>query len=307
MKFEKEHISSRFTLILGLVFLGVVVISVRMIYIMTVKRDYWKNLSDTYVSDSLMVKPNRGNILSADGQLMSTSLPDYRLYIDFRPGDSIAFDSLFINNMDSICDGLAQIIPNWTAQQFKDRFEEQLNKPRSKRSRYFPLYTRHITYIQLNDVKKLPLFREKNKNVSGLVIVERNDRKKPFGSLAKRTLGEMFGAKDSARSGLELAYDSILRGENGWQHRKKVRNRYIGIVDIPPVDGCDLVTTLDVSMQDICESALREKMRELNASMGVVILMEVQTGDVKAIVNLQQYDDGEFYEARNYALASLIL
>ncbi|MBR4366240.1 MAG: PASTA domain-containing protein [Bacteroidaceae bacterium] len=306
MKFEKEHISSRFTLILGFVFIGVVVISVRMIYIMTVKRDYWKAKSEEYVRDSVVVPPNRGNILSADEQLMSTSLPDYRLYIDFCPGDSITFDSLFNNNMDSICNGLSEIIPNWTAQQFKERFVEQLSKPRKKRSRYFPLYTRHITYIQLNDVKKLPLFNEKNKNVSGLVIQERNDRKKPFGSLAKRTLGEMYGAKDSARSGLELAYDSILRGQNGWQHRKKVRNRYLGIVDIPPVDGCDLVTTLDVSMQDICESALREKMRELNASMGVVVLMEVQTGDVKAIVNLQQYDDGEFYEARNYALASLM-
>ena len=102
MKFEKEHISSRFTLILAFVFIGVVVISVRMIYIMTVKRDYWKAKSEEYVRDSVVVPPNRGNILSADGQLMSTSLPDYRLYIDFRPGDSIAFDSLFNNNMDSI-------------------------------------------------------------------------------------------------------------------------------------------------------------------------------------------------------------
>ena len=99
MKFEKEHISSRLTLILALVFLGVIVISVRMIYIMTVKRDYWKTISDSYVRDSVVVAPNRGNILSADGQLMSTSLPDYRLYIDFRPGDSIAFDSLFQQNI----------------------------------------------------------------------------------------------------------------------------------------------------------------------------------------------------------------
>ena len=145
MKFEKEHISSRFTLILGLVFLGVVVISVRMIYIMTVKRDYWKNLSDTYVSDSLMVKPNRGNILSADGQLMSTSLPDYRLYIDFRPGDSIAFDSLFINNMDSICDGLAQIIPPHSSSRTASRNSSTNHAPSAAVISRFTLATSPIS------------------------------------------------------------------------------------------------------------------------------------------------------------------
>lgn len=306
MKFEKEHISQRLMPIVAFILVCGLFVCGRIGYIMTVKREYWKKCAETYVRDSVVIPPDRGNILSADGQLMSTSLPDYKLFIDFRPGDSLTFDSLFIVKMDSICDGLAKIIPNWTADQFRKRFEEQLSKPRKKRSRYYPLYTRHITYLQLNDVKTLPLFRIKNTNVSGLVVVERNDRKKPFGSLAKRTLGEMYGAKDFGRSGLELAYDSILRGQNGCLHRKRVRNQSVGIVDIPPVPGSDLVTTIDVSMQDICESALREKMRELNASMGVVILMEVQTGDVKAIVNLQRYDDGEFYEARNYALASLM-
>ena len=139
-----------------------------------------------------------------------------------------------------------------------------------------------------------------------MVAEERNNRNKPFGSLARRTLGEMFGAKDSARSGLELAYDSLLRGVPGKVHNKKVLSKYLSIVDKEPVDGYDLVSTIDVSMQDICESALREKLHELNAEMGVVVLMEVKTGDVKAIVNLMRYDDGEYYEARNYALAALM-
>ena len=324
MKFDKKYITGRFSAIVIGALLVCVLIIWRALYTATVDRDKWMKVAAISVSDTMVMKPIRGNILSADGQLMASSLPDYKLYIDFLSGidrkDSIDSngklvsrtydvkqleekDSVWMSSMDTICSGLARICPRYT----QDEYKTHLTKGLKERKRYWEVCPHVVlNYIQYNDIMKLPIFNFKNRYRSGLTIVERNNRNKPFGSLAKRTLGEMFGAKDSARSGLELAYDSLLRGVPGKKHHKKVLSKYLDIIDQEPVDGYDLVTTIDVGMQDICESALRQKLQELDATMGVVVLMEVKTGDVKAIVNLQRYDDGNYYEARNYALASLM-
>ncbi len=324
MKFDKKYITGRFSAIVIGALLVCVLIIWKALYTATVDRDKWMQVAAISVSDTMVMKPIRGNILSADGQLMASSLPDYKLYIDFLSGidrkDSIDSngklvsrtydvkqleekDSVWMSSMDTICSGLARICPRYT----QDEYKAHLTKGLKERKRYWEVCPHVVlNYIQYNDIMKLPIFNFKNRYRSGLTIVERNNRNKPFGSLAKRTLGEMFGAKDSARSGLELAYDSLLRGVPGKKHHKKVLSKYLDIIDQEPVDGYDLVTTIDVGMQDICESALRQKLQELDATMGVVVLMEVKTGDVKAIVNLQRYDDGNYYEARNYALASLM-
>lgn len=278
---------------------------------MVIQHDKWVDVGQVSVSDTMELKPNRGNILSSDGkQIMASSLPNYRLYIDFMSGgadkDEKAKeekDSIWNANIDSISRGLYGICPILTEREYKEHLLEGLNGGK----RYWEVCPRQVlNYIQYNEIIRLPIFKEKNKNKSGLVVIEYNNRNKPFGTLAKRTLGDLYGAKDSARSGIELAYDSVLRGKSGKVHHKKVFNKYLDIIDEAPQDGYDVVSTIDVSMQDICESALREKLHELEATMGVAILMEVKTGDVKAIVNLERYDDGNYYEARNYALASLM-
>lgn len=324
MKFDKKYITGRFSGIVICALLICVLIIWRALYTATVERNDWLKVAQIYVSDTLEIKPTRGNIFSADGQLIASSLPDYKVYVDFVSGierrDSFDSkgqpvckvwnekqlaekDTMWLTHMDSICRGLAAICTRYTAEEYK----QHLLKGLEGRKRYWEVCPHVVlNYIQYNEIIKLPIFNHPNKYRSGLTVDERNNRNKPFGSLAKRTLGEMYGAKDSARSGLELAYDSLLRGTPGKKHHKKVLSKYLDIIDQKPVDGYDLVSTIDISMQDICESALREKLHELNASMGVVILMEVQTGDVKAIVNLQRYDDGNYYEARNYALASLM-
>ncbi len=324
MKFDKKYITGRFSAIVIGALLICLLILWKALYTATVDRDKWQEVAAITVSDTMEMKPPRGNILSADGQLMASSLPDYKLYIDFLSGierhDSLDAqgklirkgydkkqleekDSIWKANMDSICSGLASICPKYTLEEYK----KHLMRGLTDKKRYWEVCPHVVlNYIQYNAIMKLPIFEFKNRYRSGLTVVERNNRNKPFGSLAKRTLGEMYGAKDSARSGLELAYDSLLRGIPGKKHHKKVLSKYLDIIDQEPVDGYDLVSTIDVSMQDICESALRQKLQELDASMGVVVLMEVKTGDVKAIVNLQRYDDGNYYEARNYALASLM-
>ena len=116
----------------------------------------------------------------------------------------------------------------------------------------------------------------------------------------------MFGAKDTARFGLELSYDSILRGTNGIVHRRKVRNKFLDITDTPPIDGADIVTTIDVSMQDLAERSLIEELKEINANVGVAIVMDVPTGDIKAIVNMEKCFDGEYREIHNHAVSDLL-
>lgn len=324
MKFDKKFINTRITVLVVVAALVMLAIMGRAIYTATVQNEFWKSVGAVSVSDTMPLPANRGNILSADGQLMASSLPDYKVYIDFLSGverlpDSVApngskikrykpdqvaeKDSMWLTNMDSICRGLARICPNYT---YDEHFEHMMKGLREHK-RYWDVSPRIVlNFIQYNELMQLPVFNLRNRYESGLSVNPRNNRNKPFGSLARRTLGEMYGAKDSARSGLELAFDSLLRGEPGMTHTKKVWKKFLPIIDKEPVDGYDLVSTIDVSMQDICESALREKLHELEASMGVVVLMEVKTGDVKAIVNLMRYDDGEYYEARNYALAALM-
>ena len=134
-----------------------------------------------------------------------------------------------------------------------------------------------------------------------------NQRKKPFGSLAARTLGDLYAdTAQGAKNGIELAFDTLLKGRNGITHRQKVMNKYLNIVDIAPVDGCDIISTIDVGMQDICEKALVDKLKEINASVGVAVLMEVQTGEVKAIVNMMKAGDGNYYEMRNNAISDML-
>lgn len=272
-------------------------------YTMFVNSDYWMKIAERYVKENMELLPTRGNIISADGKLMASSLPEYRIFMDFGVEspvqDSILSDA---RAMDTLCEGMHRIIPECTKEYFARRFR----LGRQKKARYWPLYAKRISFIQYKELLKLPLLRL-GRYTSGLTAEELYRRKKPFGSLASATLGTIFPeAERGGRSGLELAYDSILRGENGIYHRQKVKNKYLNVVDKPAVDGADLITTIDVSMQDIAEKALVDKLREFNAYKGIVIIMETKTGDVKAIVNMQEYSDGNYFEGINFAVSDMM-
>ena len=310
-----------FFVILVMALIGVAIV-VKAGITMFAERQYWQDVADRFVKENVTVKPNRGNIISSDGKLMASSLPEYRIYMDFMSGekdekrrkkDQARRDSILNANMDSICIGLNKIFPDKSVAQFK----AHLKKGRQAKSRnyliYPPLYrfrqntgNLFISYIQYKEVKRLPVFCL-NRYKGGFKELAYNQRKKPFGSLAARTLGDVYAdTAKGARNGIELAFDTILKGRDGLTHRQKVMNKYLNIVDVPPVDGCDLLTTIDVGMQDICEKALVDKLKELNASVGVVVLMEVATGEVKAIVNMMQGKDGEYYEMRNNAISDML-
>lgn len=285
-------------LIMGLIGVAIVV---KAGITMFAERQYWQDVADRFVKENVTVKPNRGNIISSDGKLMASSLPEYRIYMDFKAGAPAKTDSLK-KHMNEICEGLHRIFPDKSAAEFK----AHLQKGMKKGSRNYLIYPKRISYIQYKEAKRLPVFNM-NKYKGGFHELAYNQRKKPFGSLAARTLGDLYAdTAQGAKNGIELAFDTLLKGRDGITHRQKVMNKYLNIVDIPPVDGCDLIATIDVGMQDICEKALVDKLKELNASVGVAVLMEVATGEVKAIVNMMKAADGNYYEMRNNAISDML-
>ncbi len=298
-KFEHDKVMPRYVFFVVLMSVMAIAAIVKAGYTMTVNRSYWLQVSDRVKRDSVPVPPVRGNILSCDGQLLASSLPEYRLFVDFKAMHESKTDTLWDLKEDSICQGLHRAFPEKSAEEFR----KMLRKAKSEQSRRCSLWPRRVNYSTYSMVKSLPLFN-KSSYKGGFYTENYNARKRPYGSIAARTIGDMFGAKDTARCGLELSYDSLLRGQNGIMHRRRVLNKFLSIVDAPAINGADLVTTIDVNMQDLAERALVEELKEptVNGEMGVAILMEVKTGDIKAIVNMTKCEDGEYREVVNSAI-----
>ena len=300
-KFDSKKMMPRYSFIAILLSFLAAMVMTKMVYTMTAKRDFWMQVADRVKIDSLETPPVRGNILSSDGQLMASSLPQYKLYLDFRAMRAAGKDTLFVQKLDSICMGLNYIFPEQSADEFRQHLMEGLEKNKA----HWPIWKRRVNYSTYSEVKKLPVFRLR-KNSSGFHVEEFNARKLAYGSLAQRTIGKMYGEIDSAQCGLELHFDSLLRGDKGIRHRRKILNRYLYLTDTPPEDGADIVTTIDVSMQDLAERSVLKELYKIDGNVGVAIVMEVATGDVKAIVNLTKCADGSYQEIQNHAVSDLL-
>ncbi len=277
-----------------------IIVQARIVYVGTVDRKYWTEVAGRLKRDSLDIQPARGDILSCDEQLMAGSLPEYKLYMDFVAGGERK-DSLWRENLDSVCEGLHAIFPEKSASEFKADLEEG----RRKRKRNWPIWRRRVSYSVYTQVKELPVLNL-SPNSGGFHVEQFNARKRPFGTLARRTIGDIFGAKDTARCGLELSFDSILRGKAGKKNRQKVMNKYQDITIVEPTNGADIVTTIDVNIQDLAERAVIDELRLINGDVGVAIVMEVSTGDVKAIVNMTRDSGGGYSEQKNNAVSDLL-
>lgn len=311
MTVNKKSIMTRFFLIVVFFATIGICIVVKAAIIMFKERGYWNEVADRFVKENVMVDPNRGNILSGDGKLLASSLPEYTLFMDFMVSDNneqrkdkeqAKKDSLFKLHLNDICEGLHRIFPDRSAAAFK----QHLLSGRNQKSRYYKIYPKRVSYIQYKEVQQLPFFNL-GRNRSGLLGVASNNRKRPFGSLAERTIGDVYADTAlGAKNGIELAFDTLLKGKKGVTHRQKVMDKYLNITDIEPIDGADIISTIDVDMQDICEKALVDKLQELNAMVGVAVLMEVKTGEVKAIVNMTRGKDGKYHEIRNNAISDMM-
>lgn len=276
---------------------------------MLVRQSYWEEVRERFTKNNIIDPAIRGNIYDCNNRLLVGSVPEYRLCIDFRviDKDSVARvkaqawrDSAFVNDLDSIAIGLHKIFPDYTVEYFHDRLETGFKKKKNGWS----ILPRHLaTFIEYKQCKELPLLRERSYK-GGFHGDEKMTRKKPYGSLASRTLGTLYRDSDRvAKNGIELAYDSILRGKDGIKHNTKVRNTRVDFSDMAAVDGHDLMTTIDVDIQDVAEKAIVSQLKNLGAEMGIVVVMEAQTGDVKALVNMGRLEDGSYAEVMNYAVS----
>ena len=275
--------------------LGVAIIG-RVMHIMFAQGDYWKNMAQEQTIDLKMIEAVRGNIFSADGGLLATSLPHYEIRMDVN-AESISKE-FFNDNIDSLSICLSNLFRDQSAREYKI----ELTKARRDGERYH-LIKRKVSYHQLKALRTFPIFRL-GKYKGGLIYEQINLRARPFGILAARTIGmERNGAKPI---GLEGAYTQELEGEKG----KRLMQKIAGGVWIPvnsdneiePKDGNDIIASIDINIQDVAEAALMNQLIIHNADHGCVILMEVKTGEVKAIANLSRGKNGEYDEKYNYAI-----
>ncbi len=291
-----------------LTMMGVAVLA-KGFYIMTVERSYWNAVDSLVKVDSIKVDPTRGNILSSNGQQLACNLPEYKIFMDFnalRDGkaDTLWHDSLgnVTPTLRKLCASLHEIFPEKSSEEFLEHLEKGYNK----RSKYWLIVKRRIDYTTYNRVKALPIFRLRP-GVGGFAAEKFMVRNRPYGSLASSIIGDTYKEKGIAYSGLELAFDTVLKGSPGFKHRRKVLNGWVDMLDSAATNGNDIVTTIDVGIQDLAERSLINELRKVNAYTGVAIVMEVETGNIKAMVNMDlDPETGQYREGRNHAIADLL-
>jgi cell division protein FtsI (penicillin-binding protein 3) len=251
-----------------------------------------------------VVSPIRGNIYSSDGKLMSTSMSMYELYMDFNLKNKFPKDS-FLNSKSNGIDSLAHYLAKNPGDRSVDGYKAHLKRGLNSGSTEFKLSTKKVSYSELKKIKQYPFFRL-GRFKSGFYEKESLERRKLFGSLAERTIGYIdniyWNDLSKGVKGLELEYDSLLRGETGLSQAKRVGGRWTTIFHEIPVDGYDVVTTIDTQIQDITEKTLYDKAKELQPQVAIAIVMEVKTGEIKAITNLIHTQDGSYSESENKAV-----
>ena len=255
----------------------------------------WRQRAESLTLDYKNISASRGNIFSSDGRLMATSVPIYDIRIDTRT-DGLT-PEIFKAGIDSLSICLSLLFNDHSPAEYKHAIKEA----RSNNERYF-LIKRNVSYSELQQLKTFPLFRL-GRYKGGLRIEQKEMRELPFKKLASRTIGYM---RDVKPVGIEASFNSDLKGVGGKRLMQRISgNIWMPITDkdvVDPKDGNDLITTLDVNIQDVAEHSLEKHLRIHNADHGCAVLMEVATGEVKAIANLSRTKDGFYEENFNYVI-----
>ncbi len=265
----------------------------KLIVIQFVEGPDLRERAEREVIKEMRIEAERGNIYSADGKLLATSMPVYDLHFDPLSVEK----KLFQEEVEDLAQQLA-LFPGEKTQREWLNF---LHEGRRNRNRYL-LLGRKLSYNQLQIIKEYPIFRE-GRYRGGLVIEQENHRKMPLGKIAERTIGR---ERENSAVGMEGAFATYLKGKDGKRLKQKIsKGNWKPLNDlneIEPIDGLDLVSTLDTRMQDIAHHALLEMLEYQEADHGCAVVMEVETGAIKAIANLGRTELGTYYEKRNYAV-----
>lgn len=279
---------------------GFVAVLGKIIYVQTVERDEWLKVAEKQVPTNRPIQATRGNILDCNGQLLASSMPQYYIYMDTRvPALREKEGALFARHIDTLALDLATIVGDHSQAEYKARIV-QAYRNHEKRYR---VCDHRINYLQRQALEQNQLIK-KGKYKSGIFFEDQHRRIKPYGVLASRTIGGIYGDGGGGNSGLEKRFDKELRGEDGMSSIQRIGGRNESVTVEEAKDGLDVVTTIDANLQDIVENALFAKTKERHAKWGCAILMETKTGYIRAIANLDRSKEDEeaYYEAQNHAV-----
>lgn len=261
-----------------------------------VQGDFWRSKADSLMLDYKTIEANRGSIYACDGSFLAASLPVYEARIDFAVKG--IKEKSFNNKVDSLALCLSQLFNDRT----KNEYRQLLCTGRNEGEKYF-LLKRNISHKQVKQVKQFPVFRE-GRYKGGLIVIQKSKREKPFQMLAHRTIG--YKRQGVEPVGIEGAYDKYLTGTSGQRLMQKLSGGVWKPVndenEIEPRDGNDVISTIDPDIQDVAHRALLTQLQMHGADKGCAILMEVATGEIKAIANLTRDKNGEYWEDFNYAI-----
>lgn len=298
MAVEDKNISYRIYLVAFAIFLVAIAIVVKLTNIQWVEGDYYRKLAKERTVKNFIIPANKGNIYSADGSLLATSIPNFEIRFDAVAPKAEAFEK----NIKALSDSLALVLGKPSS-----FFENEIRKARANKNRYF-FVARDLSYTDYVKIKGFPLFNL-GAYKGGIIIEQETVRKHPIGGIAERTIGYERRNPDgtSAGKGIEWAYKKYLNGKDGKILKQKIaKGQWKPIRDVnevDPQDGYDVISTIDVFIQDIAHHALLKQLEEYQADHGCVVVMETKTGKIKAISNLGRAGDGSYYETTNYAIA----
>ncbi|MES2591428.1 MAG: penicillin-binding protein [Bacteroidota bacterium] len=260
--------------------------------------EQWIAKSSHFSTKLFDVEAIRGNIYDQNGILLATSLPYYEVGMDVNT-DAITND-IFYDNVDSLAYSFSKMFKDKTQKEYK----KVLVRARKDGDRWVTLQ-RGVSYTELQIIKKFPLLR-KGRNKGGFTYIQTNKRERPFQNLAARTIGKYNEAGTGKSYGLESAYNSYLQGESGHRLMQKIAGGVWKPIndenEIALEDGADVISTIDINIQDVAESSLKNCLKKNGAAYGCLILMEVKTGEIKAIANLTRKDSSNYVENLNYAV-----
>lgn len=297
MAVEDKKISYRIYIVAVMIFVMAVCISVKLTNIQWVEGDYYRQLAKERTVKNFVIPANKGNVYSADGSLLATSIPKYKIRFDaLAPKDED-----FKKYLKPLADSLSVMLGKPA-----NHYYNELRQARANKNRYF-LVARDLSYTEYMRIKRFPLFRL-GAYKGGIITEQKTVREHPIGRIAERTIGyERVDHKgENLTVGIEGAFSKYLNGKDGKRMMQKIaKNQWKPISDnneVEPVDGYDVVSTIDVYIQDIAHHALLKQLEYYEADHGCVVVMETHTGYVKAISNLGRQKDGTYAETVNYAI-----
>ncbi|CAD0002525.1 MULTISPECIES: penicillin-binding protein [Flavobacterium] len=299
MAVDDKHISYRIYLVAVFIFVMSIAIVVKLTNIQWVEGNYYRKLAKQRTVRNFVIPANKGNIYSADGSLLATSIPNYEIRFDSKAPKEENFEKY----IKPLSDSLAVIFDRPSGY-----YQNELRRARNNKNRYY-LIARKLSYTDYVRIKGFPLFNL-GAFKGGIIVEQETVRKHPIGKIAERTIG--YDRIDPATGvevgkGIEWAFKSYLNGKDGKILKQKIaKGQWKPIRDlneVDPIDGYDVISTIDVFIQDIAHHALLKQLQDYEADHGCVVVMETETGHIKAISNLGRQEDGSYTETINYAVA----